>query len=755
MKSSTLATFGKWICVALLATASTRTAFAQQKPQRTSDAANAAESEEDRPAKFVPARPITVAEANAIEVEKLYVVGLMQLSNRRFTDALQTFKKALEKSPNHIGALREIVPLAFQLDKQQDAMEYCNRALQLEPDNPGFLQQLALRARRSGDLQAAITAFERACRGANVQKSDAAGYLQMKLELAQLYDSTKDAAKLADTLADIVQMTERIGSFRMREPIRAAHQRNLTRYRENYIRAAIASKRLDDAERQLQKALKEPSGRRLGIYLAEVLFERGKYSEALAELEKYRRLQMIEDRAPLLLEKIYAKMGRSGEYLATMEHWVRDDRRNPVLRRIYGEKLMAAKKYAEARSQLTFIKDKPEVVPLLIRLFREMNDAEQLLETLARSVAGVETGRNEMSADQFDLEMKAIGDDRELIGKIAAVARNPKQKMGVDPFIVNLLVAWIAKSGKQIDLAREFYDRCINERGRPEDYAELINLLFDAERYQDAEKYCVKAMARDPDEFDFRDMLVRSLGMQDKGDEAIAKAQEFVGKTADRDVLVRAILTLSWAYQNAGKFDKAIEAVQRVLDEFPGNGRVPYARYLLSNILTQKGDTLKAEEQLLKLAEGDEATIGRRLKATANNDLGYMWADRGHNLEKAEGMIRKALEIEPENGAYLDSLGWLLFKRGRHAEAKGYLEKAVFKHEDGNDPVIWDHLGDAQLQVGEKAQAKKSWEKALELFIKQKKIRDRDGLKARELQRKLEGLAGKSQAPQRAGKDDP
>ena len=60
-----------------------------------------------------------------------------------------------------------------------------------------------------------------------------------------------------------------------------------------------------------------------------------------------------------------------------------------------------------------------------------------------------------------------------------------------------------------------------------------------------------------------------------------------------------------------------------------------------------------------------------------NNDLGYLYAEQGKNLEKAEAMIRKALQEEPESFAYLDSLGWVLFKRGKAKEALEPLKKAA------------------------------------------------------------------------------
>ena len=89
-----------------------------------------------------------------------------------------------------------------------------------------------------------------------------------------------------------------------------------------------------------------------------------------------------------------------------------------------------------------------------------------------------------------------------------------------------------------------------------------------------------------------------------------------------------------------------------------------------------------------------------------------MWADQGKNLDKAEQMIRKAVVSEPENGAYLDSLGWVLFKRGKYQEALGPLEQAVKKN-TGGDATLWDHLADVQFQLMQLDKAFESWQRAL------------------------------------------
>ncbi len=76
----------------------------------------------------------------------------------------------------------------------------------------------------------------------------------------------------------------------------------------------------------------------------------------------------------------------------------------------------------------------------------------------------------------------------------------------------------------------------------------------------------------------------------------------------------------------------------------------------------------------------------------ALNALGYLWADHDRNLEEAVRMIQKALETDPENGAYLDSLGWAYYRLGRLQDARELLERALVR--SGGDAVIHEHLGD-------------------------------------------------------------
>ena len=111
-------------------------------------------------------------------------------------------------------------------------------------------------------------------------------------------------------------------------------------------------------------------------------------------------------------------------------------------------------------------------------------------------------------------------------------------------------------------------------------------------------------------------------------------------------------------------------------------------------------------------------------------------ADQGKNLEESERLIRKAIDLDREekksgtevrtdgdgdNAAYLDSLGWALFRRGQLKEAREQMEKAASLSGGDDDPVVWDHLGDVCYRQKDKARARSAWEKAVQLYEEEKR----------------------------------
>jgi tetratricopeptide (TPR) repeat protein len=95
------------------------------------------------------------------------------------------------------------------------------------------------------------------------------------------------------------------------------------------------------------------------------------------------------------------------------------------------------------------------------------------------------------------------------------------------------------------------------------------------------------------------------------------------------------------------------------------------------------------------------------------NYLGYMWADAGVRLGEARKLIERALKSDPENGAYLDSYAWVLFKLGKTREAEEVMRKAATQLQ--SDAVVFEHFGDILAKLGKESEARANWQKALDM----------------------------------------
>jgi tetratricopeptide (TPR) repeat protein len=122
----------------------------------------------------------------------------------------------------------------------------------------------------------------------------------------------------------------------------------------------------------------------------------------------------------------------------------------------------------------------------------------------------------------------------------------------------------------------------------------------------------------------------------------------------------------------------------------------------------RKGEIAEAEkyfEKCLELAPDF---------AEAMNYLGYMWAEHDMHLDRARELIEKAIKLEPKNAAYLDSLGWVLFRLHQPTQALDYVLKAV-ELSDEPDATVQDHLGDIYSALNQMDKARDAWKKSLAL----------------------------------------
>src|SRR5438477_2751335 len=168
--------------------------------------------------------------------------------------------------------------------------------------------------------------------------------------------------------------------------------------------------------------------------------------------------------------------------------------------------------------------------------------------------------------------------------------------------------------------------------------------------------------------------------------------------------------------QAVATFEEALHEAQLDQDDEVVNAKF-YFNY--GATAEQAGLYEKAADLLRKSIELDPANA-----AEACNYLGYMWADHNMNLDEAETMIKRALESEPNNASYLDSLGWVEFRKGKFDQALNDLLHAA-KSVERDDPVVFEHIGDTYLKLNRVPEALDAWQKALALDPKNKTLADK------------------------------
>lgn len=153
------------------------------------------------------------------------------------------------------------------------------------------------------------------------------------------------------------------------------------------------------------------------------------------------------------------------------------------------------------------------------------------------------------------------------------------------------------------------------------------------------------------------------------------------------------ILLLAAAYEQQGRRPAAVDLLRQAVRKGAGEA----VRFQLAVSLDKGGDFRQAEAVLQALIQDAPQ------HAQALNYLGYSWAERKERLPEAEALIRRALEVDPDNHYYLDSLGWALHQQGRYAEAEPLLARAaaaIPSDADAEEAVVLDHLAETRQALG-------------------------------------------------------
>ncbi|MFH7320310.1 tetratricopeptide repeat protein [Desulfurivibrio sp. D14AmB] len=468
--------------------------------------------------------------------------------------------------------------------------------------------------------------------------------------------------------------------------------------------------------------------------LAMLLLRQGKRAEALIWVQRMVELRPEDTASRGLLANLYSAAGEPERAAAIYRDILAEDPGNPnitlLLAALYveGERLGVARELLE---ELTV--NQPGFMMghyYLARLYRDFGEMDAALASyeralavswspaLARELAGAYelAGRYEESLRLYQQMVAEDPTDERARGLLANLYLRMNR---VDDALAELaeLRHYITDVGN-VDLT---IARILVDEGRLEEAVALLRSLLSEEPRLDAVRSLLvlayyrmerigeaRALLEEirPGDAGYEEavlMLARIYHGQDDPAGAMAVLTRALADPDHRYLSFYVTLALLHAeWQDAGQgmlvFDRALRELGRTVKVL-----FEYALYLEK--IGHSDAALAKMQEVLTLDPHDPFAL---------NYVGYTWADRNENLEKAREYIEEAIRIKPEDGAIRDSLGWVYFRLGDYRRAVEELEQAAQILPD--DPVIHDHLGDAYRKLGRITEAAAAYDRALELL---------------------------------------
>ncbi len=467
-----------------------------------------------------------------------------------------------------------------------------------------------------------------------------------------------------------------------------------------------------------------PRDPQLRFFYGDMLAQSGKFPEAAEQLEKCTELNPKMETAYLELAEVYQQQKEPAKATVVIRELVRNVpssiagwsllSRYLLNARDYKGALVPARRAWEMQSQNPAL---TQVYAILLQLNGKTKQAVRIYEQLYRMDPTDEETTNRMI--ELYRELGNLEDALALLEELerASVA---EKKAGSRP-AVQMQKAFILWELKRFQQASDLLSKL--SKDNPESDRLRYLAAVGLERTEQW-KAALDAYAAVPPNSAFRyhadfRMIVIFKELK-RWDDAIELGRKTLASAqAEWD----AWGMLSGVYADAERYKDAIEVTDDGWKKFPTRPRLLF----LKGVYQEKaGDREGCIETMRQVIVKDPTN------SSAYNYLGYLFVERGENLDEAETLIRKALELKPDDGFYLDSLGWLYFQKKELDKAVEFLEKAL--KIEPKEGVIMEHLADVKKVKGDAKGARELYEAALKTPL-ETKDRPRIEEKAKELQK--------------------
>jgi tetratricopeptide (TPR) repeat protein len=681
---------------------------------------------EDPIVPLVPATPRDEFQTARVASAAWYAESRVLYRRREFPAALRRLQRAWRYQPQAVELLPEIVSLANDLQRTDEAVRYALIAAGKTRIDPLVLRRLALRLSSQQRSQEALRLYELLMEQTPVPTDVDAmelGDALLWFELGRICFLLQDFARASEYFSRIqplIEAPEKISQNpTLQKMLVGQADQTYLLLAESFLRDG----KFDRAEamfRRVHEAL--PDEGALHCRLARIAAKQGEDDRALAYLDRCLNEtphSLDGDDLRLLAEVLARKFGEQAEpeLLKRLEPVAAAEDASSDVLRFLAAWQKDKQRWDEAERWYARLPDEEldeTVFAGLCEVYLKKQQPEQLLDTLGQAAtAGVKL------RDLADLGERLVADET-LVGRLLAETR---KRLDADQQAtaltgVPLAAADLAVAAQRYDEAEALFDIALQWKEDDQRAGALLNwgleLLMDRQHAR-----AVKVFRRGLDdkrladrEAESRYFLVRALAWAGEIDQALTEAEAAAAAFPDLPRLASlpaSILVYAKRYEQAeAKYRAVLERFDAMHDSAALRSEMREIRLSLSHVCTKLDNNAAAEEWLEQVLDEFPDDPG------ALNDLGYLWTEQGKNLQWARQMIQKAVDSEPENAAYLDSLGWAYYRLGQYAEAVQWLEKAAAGDEP--DGVILDHLGDAYWKVDQPDKAVEAWRKAVEAF---------------------------------------
>ena len=609
--------------------------------------------------------------------EAYYCFSLAYLYQLRgkYEEAITQYQQALKQDPQSSYLYESLALLYYQRGYIQKAISHCQQAIKLDPHTSSPHRLLgniyySLFFYSEGKSQYAEKAIEEFETALKLDKSDSDIYLT----LGKLY----------------------LGQKNYQESINALYE---------YLQA-------------------NPQSEEARFYLAKNYLEQKDYHSAIENLKQALEIRPNYLRAITTLASIYRLLKDTPNAILTYQKGLEVLPKDVGLRNSLALEYLEGENYEKAAEEFsTVLSYDPDnrfaltYLPFSYHKLKRYEEAEKLyLQVLEKYPDDVDSHYN---LGQLYVDLKDYPKALEAYLHLLSMREKGEIKLG-DNELANLWtrigIAYF-RSQNFPQAIKSFQEALqLNPRA---DRAVLPFMILSYHRNKDSDKaleICDQQMLSSPSSKTFLILKAQILGEKGEIEEGARLIRERIQK-GESDPLLH--IALSDIYLRTKSYSQAEEVLHKALSLFADNDNLLFN---LGSVYERTGRFELAEETFRKVIAINPNNH------LALNYLGYMLAEKGVKLQESIEFIKRALELDVNNGSYLDSLGWAYFKLNNMELAEKYLILAVEKED--NSAEIHDHLGDLYYRLGRFKEALQEWEKAVYLGIE-------DATKVREKIEKL------------------